>query len=396
MNLDGFDLMLLAAVPPLLAMAVIAGRNLRRAPRMSKAGRPWGRPSVSLLIPARNEEANLRRTLATWRSSAWPDLEILILDDGSTDDTADIIDAAARLDARVRRLAGRPVPPGWLGKPWACAQLGEAARGDVLIFLDADVEIHPRAVAETVAAMQRRGAGAVTGLPRQILGSFAERAIVPLVMHGPIFASLPLDWSARDLRPSSVVANGQWLAVRRDAWAAIGGHRAVADRILDDMELGRALRAAGFRVVPLVAGDRLAVRMYDGARSVAAGFGKNLAGLVGWRFGPVALAAAVWTWLAITPWIGLALGRPTAAPAVLLLLAIAAFVARQGLAVGAGPLAWMPGLAFVPVLALVSWFRIRFGLARWKGRPLPRQDRPSSFVSPRSAIPGGPHVEFPL
>jgi chlorobactene glucosyltransferase len=370
-----FDALLVAACVPLGVLTAIAVHNLRRAPQMSAAGRPFGTPRVSLLVPARNEAGNLRRTLPALQATDWPNLEILVLDDGSTDATAAVVDAAAAADDRVRRLVGRALPDGWLGKPWACQQLGEAADGDVLIFLDADVLAHPQAVADTVSAMQHRGAGAVTGLPRQTLGSFSERAVVPLVMHLPILATLPLAWSARDLRPASVVANGQWLAFRRDVWTAIGGHRTVADRILEDMELGRAVRRSGQRVVALLAADRLAVRMYDGAAAVFAGFCKNLAGLVGYRGLAALTVAAVWTWLLVLPWVALLAGRVAALPATALVVALAVAVSRQGLAAGVGVAAPLVGSLLVPGLLVASWFRVRFGLARWKGRPLPRQDR---------------------
>lgn len=367
------DLLLLAACVPLVGAAAVAWHNLRRAPRMAAEPAALAKPRVSLLVPARNEEANLRRTLPTLQASNWPNLEILVLDDGSTDGTASVVDAAAAGDARVRRLDGRPLPDGWLGKPWACRQLGEAAAGDILVFIDADVEITPEAVADTVSAMTRRGAGLVTGLPQQMLGSFMERAVVPLVMHLPILATLPLAWSTRNRHPSSVVANGQWLALRRDAWAGIGGHAAVADRILEDMELGRAVRRAGWRTVALLAGDRIRVRMYDGAAAVFAGFGKNLAGLVGYRGAAVAAAALVWIWLLVLPWAALLAGRTAALPAAALLVLVHLLVRRHGLAGGIGLVAPLTGSLIVPALLVISWFRVRFGLARWKGRPLSRQ-----------------------
>src|SRR5690606_308694 len=113
---------------------------------------------------------------------------------------------------RLRLLRGRPLPAGWLGKSWACHQLAEAARGEVLVFCDADVTVHPGALPRTIAAMERAEAGALTALPRQRLGTWAESAVVPLVAHLPVLALLPLPLVPRVRAPSLSMANGQWLA----------------------------------------------------------------------------------------------------------------------------------------------------------------------------------------
>lgn len=271
-----------ASATLLLAMVAVAIANLLTAPRLERVGEPGEMPLVSVLVPARNEAANLRANLPLLLASDYPRLEIVVLDDSSADDTASVAEAfAAESGGRLRVVRGTEPPPGWTGKCWACARLAGEARGDVLLFCDADVAAAPRAVRRTVAAMQRFAADAVTAIPRHRLGSWAEAAVVPLVTQLPVAATLPLALVPRVPSPSLSMANGQWLAFTRQAYARIGGHAAVRGGVLEDVLLGRAVKAAGLRLVAAVAARDLAVRMYGGWAEVRAGFRKNLYALLG-------------------------------------------------------------------------------------------------------------------
>src|SRR5690606_19004733 len=153
----------------LLVMAAVCLVNLIGAPRLHRMPSPRTRPRVSLLVPARNEEANLTETLPTLLASDYEDLEVLMLDDGSEDGTARVVEAHRQGGSgeRLRLVRGLPLRGRWLGKNWACHQLARAADGDVLIFCDADVTVGPKAVRHTVSALERYGADALSALPRQ-------------------------------------------------------------------------------------------------------------------------------------------------------------------------------------------------------------------------------------
>lgn len=263
-------------------------------------------PLCSLLIPARDEEDNLRRHLPRLLALRGARVEVLILDDHSRDGTARVAAAFARsAPFPVRVLSGAPLPPGWLGKNWACHQLSQAARGDLLLFCDADVALGPLVVARTAACMAQHRLDALTVLPRQVMGSLAEQAVLPFIMHLPVLGLLPLRLVAEVPSPKLVVANGQWLAFTRAAYAACGGHAAVRDQIVEDMALAvniKRLRPAphqrdttrlrtpyqawsgapsGRRLLPVLAVEDLEVRMYQGAAELSQGFAKNLYLLVG-------------------------------------------------------------------------------------------------------------------
>ena len=272
--------------------------NLRRLRTPADRPPPAAEP-LSVLVPARDEAAQIGACLdAVLASTGLHDVEVLVLDDCSSDATGDIVRAYTKRDPRVRLLDGAPPPPGWLGKPWACAQLAAAARGRVLIFVDADVRLVPHAVAATAALLRGCGAGrrdgpagsfdVVSPYPRQLAGTPAERLVQPLLAWSWL-TTLPLGPAERSPRPSLSAANGQLLALDADAYAAIGGHGAVRDAVLDDLALVRAVKRSGRRALVADGSQIAACRMYDGWAELRAGYTKSL-----WSaFGSPAAAAAV-------------------------------------------------------------------------------------------------------
>lgn len=244
---------------------------------------------VSVLLPVRDEAHQVAACLRTaLAATGVDDLEVLVLDDGSTDGTADVARRAAGGDPRVRVLAGADLPPGWLGKPWACHQLARAASGDVLVFVDADVRLAPHAVAATVDLLRRHRLDLVSPYPRQQAITAGERLVQPLLQWSWL-TTLPLRAAERSRRPSLAAANGQLLAVDAAAYRRAGGHAAVRDQVLDDVALLRAVKAAGGRGV-VADGTHLATcRMYTSWGQLRDGYAKSL-----WAaFGSPAGAAAV-------------------------------------------------------------------------------------------------------
>jgi hypothetical protein len=364
------DLAAAAVLAPMLAVALY---NLWTAARLEDAPPPSRLPRVSLLIPARDEAENLRGVLPHVARLHYPALEVLVLDDGSTDGTAEVVRAHARHDPRLRLLRGAEPPPGWLGKNRACDRLAAAASGEVLVFCDADVVPAPEAVARTVALLERAGADVLTALPRQHFGSWVERAVVPLAVHLPPLALLPLRLVSRTRAPSLSMANGQWLAFTRAAYDRCGGHAAVRGEVVEDVALGRHAKAAGLRLLPATAAGTLAVRMYRGGRAVTDGFTKNLYPLAGGRPLPFAAALAVFLLSAVYPWAALATGRAGAILPLLLLAGVrAAAAARLGHGVRS-VLLHPAGALLLAAIALRSAAAHHQGTVRWKARTVIRR-----------------------
>ncbi len=317
-------------------------------------------PRTSLLVPARDEADRLPHTLPGL--VAQDVAEILVLDDGSRDGTADLVRAAARRDPRVRLLVGAPPPPGWVGKTWACHQLAEAATGELLVFCDADVLLRPGAVAAAWAELVRQDCDLLSVFPRQQTGTLGERMLVPLIDES-LLAFLP----HRLLRapvPAAATANGQFLAFRRDAYHLVGGHAAVADRLVEDVALARAVRRRGLRLGLALGGDLVGARMYRGYREAVAGFGKSMREAHGGRTS-VLVASAIFHLAAYTlPWLRWRRGPLWRAAA------LAGPVARLLANAATGRRAWAEALV-VPAIAPAALPVYAVALRRtavWKGR----------------------------
>lgn len=250
--------------------------------------------SVSLLVPARDEAhriASTIRSLLAQRGLA--DAEVLVLDDGSTDGTADVVREVAGGDPRLRVLVGTDPPPGTLGKPHACAQLAAAARGEVLVFVDADVVLAPHAVAAAIAVLRGpRPLDLVSPWPRQVATGLSGRLVQPLLAWSWM-TTLPLRIAERSTRPSMAVANGQFLVMDADALTRAGGWESVSGEVLDDISLARAIRAAGGRTGVADGSGIATCRMYSSGAELRDGYRKSLWAAFGSPVGAVAVGAVL-------------------------------------------------------------------------------------------------------
>jgi chlorobactene glucosyltransferase len=247
---------------------------------------------VSILVPARDEENHIAQCLDSLLDQTYTNYEIVVLDDQSTDRTWEILSAYARDNpGRVRAFKGKPLAEsGWFGKPHAMQQLSELARGEYLLFTDADT-IHGReSVAWAVTNMEWHKADCVSGFVLQEMNTLGEQFIVPAtyIMSAMV---LPLWLIAALPAPGLSFAIGQVIMFRRHAFAAIGGYAAVADTISDDMAIARELKKAGFREVFLDIRRHVRCRMYDGYRASFNGVSKNIYDLA--RHRSIFFAAAV-------------------------------------------------------------------------------------------------------
>jgi chlorobactene glucosyltransferase len=267
----------------LAALLGIVAVNLRVLPRITYYAPIAGEdaPSVVVLVPARDEEANLRDCLPSILRQNYSNYEVWVYDDGSTDGTALVLEQLAVEHPHLRVVTAEHEPPtGWLGKAHACHRLYEAASAerapDYVLFTDADVLFNPLAVAHAVAAARALDVGLLSVFPRQVTGSWAERLAVPLFLHWAVYSFLPLPLAfTMRTGPAFAAANGQFMLFKREAYEKCVGHEGVRAEILEDVALARAVKKAGYRAW-LADGSYLVVtRMYEGAREVWRGYSKN-------------------------------------------------------------------------------------------------------------------------
>jgi len=258
-----------AALPAVLTLANM--RAFSRAPAVLDDRPP---PRVSVLVPARNEAAVIERLVRDVLASHGADLELVILDDDSTDGTAGIVERLAARDPRVRLVHGGPLPAGWCGKQHACWQLARAATHDTWVFLDVDVVPLPDAIQRSVAFLDTTAAALVSGFPRQVTGSFLEWLLLPLI-HFVLLGFLPLARSRQDRSPGLAAGCGQWFVTRRADYERAGGHAAIKASLHDGIMLPRAYRRAGLATDIFDASDIASCRMYSRSRDVWRGLAKN-------------------------------------------------------------------------------------------------------------------------
>lgn len=332
---------------------------------------PDGWPPVSVVIPARNEERDIAATLRALGRQDYPAFEVIVADDQSADDTVRIAEAAGRELAAFRLIRGADRPDGgWVGKNWALVQGAAAAQHDWLLFLDADVVLHPAALKQAMAAAQAGRADALSVLPAIECRTIWEKTIMPL------FATLsaliePMD---RANRPGSAGSrlSGAFILARRVAYEAAGGHRAVAGCLIEDMALAQNFKRGGFALRLFWTHDFLSTRMYDTFRDLWAGLVRLSYPMMEYRPGRLLLAWAAAFAGAWVPWLALAGGWPSAA-AGLLLIAVMPVALRKILQILRLPRACgllLPPAALVYCLA-ATWSAARHYAGRgitWKQR----------------------------
>ena len=261
--------LLLAAIPALLTLF-----NLKVFLPAPEQGGRMNKPAVSVLVPARNEAAAIEPCVRAILASRDVELEVVVLDDASTDGTDAIVRQLAEQDARVRLIRGRPLPSGWCGKQHACAQLAEAAAHDTWVFLDTDVLLSTDAVRRCVAFLDASQASLVSGFPRQMTGSFLEWLLLPLI-HFVLLGFLPIARSRMDNSPGLAAGCGQLFITRRGDYLRAGGHTAIRASLHDGIKLPRAFRRAGLRTDIFDATDIASCRMYTRSLDVWKGLSKN-------------------------------------------------------------------------------------------------------------------------
>ena len=238
-------------------------------------------PLISVLIPARDEEVNIKACLESLQKQDYPNFEVLVLDDNSSDNTAKIVNRIAADDERIKMISGEALPKGWAGKPFACYQLAQRAKGSWLLFVDADTTHAPHMLRSLLAMAIESRCSLLSGFPRQLATSLPQKIAVP-VLYFVILSWLPLWWLQRSKKWRPSLAIGQVLLFPAEEYWRIGGHKTVKSKIMEDVWLGIAVNRHGGRHVAIDLSPVVSCNMYQSLRMMWEGFIKWVYSVATW------------------------------------------------------------------------------------------------------------------
>ncbi|MFP4369122.1 MAG: glycosyltransferase [Candidatus Kapaibacterium sp.] len=326
-------------------------------------------PKVSVLVPARDEENNIRGSYGSLKKLDYPDYEVIWLDDNSSDSTYEIISNLTKNQENFRVIKGKPLPEGWLGKNWACMQLAEASNGDILVFTDADNRHEPHALTETVHKMEQYRLDMLSAFPRQKTGTLAEKLILPMI--DLILYSMLVLWSTLFAKHKMfAAANGQWIAFRKEAYFAHGGHELVKNEVVEDVAFSSKFKSHGRRILTCSGIHAVEARMYHSFGEVWQGLGKNLFGIAGFSVFNLAVMLGIIGISGLGPFI-----LAVISPDILSAIALALLFIWKGLlalrfknnfpvSVFLHPIS----VALIIALGINSYYLTKSGKISWKGR----------------------------
>lgn len=370
-----------AIVASLMVLLVISLANMRYLRRLYSYPAPPSWPRCSVLVPARNEEDNIGRCTKSLLAQDYPDFQVIVLDDNSTDRTWQILQEFAIRDPRLILIKGKPLPDDWLGKHWACSQLAEASDGELLVFVDADTYHEAGMLHGASAAILYEKAALISALPRQIVVSWSEILSIPAFYLG-MLCGVPLELTRLQRNPLLFAILGQFLVFRRDAYDAVGGYAAVRHNVVDDIAIGRRVHAMGLKYKLLDGDGLVSCRMYRDFDQVWKGLTKST--FATFNFDPFFLIL-MWTLVLIffvSPPFVLAIGL-TDPQIPMEITAMAAIAVILNLVLWTVShvrfhfplylvLIYPLSAIFMTVVALASMILTMQGKALWKGRIMPK------------------------
>jgi len=267
-------------------------------------------PSVSVLVPCRNEKERIENNLKTLLEQDYPDFEVAALDDDSTDGTGEVLERLEKTYSRMHFIQGQGLPSGWQGKNHACHKLAQEAKGEWLLFVDADTEHHPQMLKHAVQSALHGGASLLSTFPRQRFGSWGDALVVPL-MFFVVLTYLPMYFVSKKTwkwAGNFSTACGQFLLVSKEAYWKAGGHEAIREKISEAPLLAKRVKDLGKKVLLLDGSPWVSCQMYQGFWAAFKGFSRSLFASMGGSVAAVLFFLVVQTYLFVAPYVMLAHG----------------------------------------------------------------------------------------
>ena len=264
-------------------------------------------PLVSVLIPARNEEKNINKCIKAFIKQDYPNFEIVVLDDNSSDDTYNIVKKLSKQNKNIRIFKGKPLPPGWLGKSYACHQLSSYAKGDYFIFTDADTYHHPNSISSSIAALLNNNLDSLCPFPRQIMVTIHERMTISFINFA-ILIFMPLALIRKSRNPLFCTGVGQYLLFKRETYFGMGGHAAVKGKILEDVHITKKTKEMGYSYMIFDGRKIISCRMYRNFRQVLTGYSRFLFSAFDYNIYMMSIVLILVTLIFLMPYIFFPLG----------------------------------------------------------------------------------------
>ena len=259
----------------LLVLFIITLYNYLTAPGISESNKNINPEKfVSILIPARNENSNIKDCLLSVLNQDYTNYEVIVLDDDSSDNTYNIAADISAGNNKIKLLRGKPLPAGWLGKNWACSQLAENSTGEIFLFIDADVRLSDKALSSSMNIFEDNKLNMLSCFPTQQINTIGEWLVVPL-MNFFLLSILPLKKVYSSGKKSLTAANGQFILIDKKIYEKVGGHKEVANKVVEDMEMARLLKQEGFSILTALGWNMISCRMYSNFTNSFNGFSKN-------------------------------------------------------------------------------------------------------------------------
>jgi len=322
--------------------------------------------SFSILVPCRDEAENVSELVVTLSALDHPRIEVIFIDDNSTDETGELLREAITNRPHMKVISAAPLPGEWMGKPWALSQGLSQATHDYIVTVDANVRLEPDALSAMDSVLQRTGSDFLSPYPSQSAVTMSERLVQPL-LQWTWMTTVPLRLAMRSSRPSLAVANGQFLIVKKSALIAVGGFAAIQSSVLDDIDLARALIRRGFRGGVCDGSKIASTRMYSSFSEIRAGYGKSMSTGFGGIFGSL-VVAAVMAISGFLPFIYSFFGSTMATAALLLVVTsrVVSSISSRSLIIDS-LLHPISTIVFIYLLIYSNFFHSKI---MWKGRSI--------------------------
>ncbi len=356
--------------------------NLKSLKRLKKFSNPLNNPKVSVLIPARNEEKNIKICVESILKQDYQNFEVIVLNDNSEDKTRDIVLEMCSEYDKLRFFDGDPKPSEWTGKHWACHQLSKKASGELFLFIDADTVHKQDTLNKTISALYAENSDLLSAIPKQIVKTWSEKLILP-IMPWSISSFIPIGIANKSKSPSLSLTVGQFMLFRRNAYEQVGGHESIKTEILDDIPLGKLIKKSGFKWNIVDATKNSSCRMYNSFKDVFNSFSRNLFCAFNYN---IPLFLWVWIWLTavfIQPIITIILflcGIPISTDAILIniLVLILTFI-QWSIAIIRFKFPvyliflYPLSVILVDIIAIRSMYQTLTGKVKWKGRTIEKK-----------------------